>query len=215
MSTEKLYHYTYIITNIVENKYYIGSRSSKVPPNKDLGIKYFSSSTDRAFIQDQKCNAVNYKYKVIAEFNSKLLALSLEIKLHSIHNVAANPNFYNRCKATSAGFDRTGVPASNKGKSPSSISRKKMSEARSGFKNYKAKAANVYDAVTHKLIAESVCLSNWAKENGYNWSHLSATARADRTKPHHYRNNLLYHKGVYARYIDSKSIFSTSLSMTT
>lgn len=112
MNTEKLYHYTYIITNVVENKYYIGCRSSKVLPEKDLGTKYFSSSRDKEFLKDQKLNPQNYKYKVIAEFSSRALAVDLEIKLHNIHNVAVNPKFYNRSKQTSVGWDTAGTSLS-------------------------------------------------------------------------------------------------------
>lgn len=109
MNTGKLYHYTYIITNIVLNKYYIGCRSCKVPPIEDIGISYFSSSHDKEFISDQKQNSTHYKYKVIAIFDNKESAISLEIKLHNIHDVGINPKFYNRAKQTSTGWDTTGV----------------------------------------------------------------------------------------------------------
>lgn len=108
MNTEKLYHYTYIITNVVENKYYIGCRSSNVCPSKDLGIYYFSSSKDKDFIKDQKQNPQNYIYKIIATFTERRLCLALEIKLHAIHDVGVNPKFYNRVKQTNTKFDITG-----------------------------------------------------------------------------------------------------------
>lgn len=134
MNTEKLYHYTYIITNVVENKYYIGCRSSKVPPEKDLGTKYFSSSKDKEFVKDQKLNPQNYKYKIIATFDSKLLAINLEIKLHNIHNVGVNPSFYNRAKQTTLGWDTTGVVPWNKGVPRTEEVKQKLREANTGRK---------------------------------------------------------------------------------
>jgi hypothetical protein len=58
-------HYTYRISNIKLNKHYYGTRTSKINPIFDLGIKYFSSSADKEFMKDQKENHHNYKYKII------------------------------------------------------------------------------------------------------------------------------------------------------
>ena len=57
------FHYVYRITNVEKNKYYYGSRSSNILPSEDIGIKYFSSSSDKIFVQDQKENPQNYMYK--------------------------------------------------------------------------------------------------------------------------------------------------------
>ena len=103
------YHYTYRITNIRENKHYYGSRSSNKLPSEDIGIYYFSSSSDKEFIKDQKENPKNYKYKIVYIFPSRKLATSLEIKLHNRFNVGINESFYNRSKQTSNRFDRTGI----------------------------------------------------------------------------------------------------------
>lgn len=102
------YHYVYRITNIVLNKHYYGSRSSKVRPEDDLGIVYFSSSKDKDFIKNQKYNKQNYFYKVIRIFNSRKDATTFEIKLHEKFDVGNNEYFYNRAKQTSVGFDTTG-----------------------------------------------------------------------------------------------------------
>ena len=102
------YNYVYRITNTKENKHYYGVRSSKVEPKLDLGIKYFSSSSDREFIKDQKENKSIFKYKIIKQYDSRKEAVKLEIKLHSKFNVGANESFYNRAKQTSTGFDTTG-----------------------------------------------------------------------------------------------------------
>src|SRR5574344_2071036 len=96
----KKYHYVYRITNTKEQKHYYGVRSSKVEPKLDLGIKYFSSSTDKEFIQEQKENKSIFKYKIIRKFNSRKEANKFEIDLHWRFDVARNESFYNRAKAT-------------------------------------------------------------------------------------------------------------------
>ena len=42
IGSDDKFHYVYRITNIVENKHYYGSRTSKINPYDDLGKKYFS-----------------------------------------------------------------------------------------------------------------------------------------------------------------------------
>lgn len=103
-------HYTYRITNLIENKHYYGSRTCDCNPIKDLGIKYFSSSSDKKFVKDQKLNPENYKYKVIKTFKTRKEAIQFEIKLHNYFNVGINESFYNKVKQTSTGFDTTGIP---------------------------------------------------------------------------------------------------------
>ena len=65
------HHYVYRITNTQEKKHYYGVRSSKVEPKSDLGINYFSSSTDKQFIKEQKENKRVFKYKVVKQFDSR------------------------------------------------------------------------------------------------------------------------------------------------
>lgn len=101
------YHYVYRISNITENIHYYGVRNSKVHPHDDIGVIYFSSSSNANFINDQKKNPLNYKYKVIKICNDRTSAISLEIKLHNRFNVGANESFYNRAKQTSTGWDTT------------------------------------------------------------------------------------------------------------
>jgi hypothetical protein len=106
-------HYVYRISNIVLNRHYYGARSTKYSPKEDLGIRYFSSSHDKEFLKDQKVNPQNYKYKIIKSFSSREDAILLEIKLHNRFDVGVNPNFYNRSKQTSTGWDTTGIPPTN------------------------------------------------------------------------------------------------------
>jgi len=103
------HHYIYRITNIKLKKHYYGVRSSIDLPNKDLGIKYFSSSTDFEFINDQKNNPQDYKYVIVSIFNSREEASLFEIKLHERFDVARNPNFYNKSRQTSKAWDTSGT----------------------------------------------------------------------------------------------------------
>ena len=101
-------YYVYRITNIIENKHYYGRRGCYCHPTRDLGVKYFSSSTDALFIQDQRQNPQKYKYKILL-ITSKRKAEQLEIKLHKKFNVASNPTFYNLTEARTNGFSTGGV----------------------------------------------------------------------------------------------------------
>lgn len=98
------FHYVYRITNKNVNKHYYGSRSSKILPHLDLGIKYFSSSKDKDFLKEQKEFREKFKYKVIKQFETRKEALLFEIKLHEKFEVDINPNFYNKSKQTTVGF---------------------------------------------------------------------------------------------------------------
>ena len=168
MSTEKLYHYVYIITNVIENKYYIGCRSCNILPEKDLGIKYFSSSKDKKFVQDQKTNPQHYKYKVIAIFDNRVSAISLEIKLHYIHDVGVNSKFYNKAKQTVTGWDMTGVSkacseetkakisAANKGRLVSEEAKIKMSKSAKGRKHTEEARAKMSAASKARLATGNI-----------------------------------------------------------
>ncbi len=102
------YHYVYRITNKKLNKHYIGVRSCAILPVKDLGIEYFSSSSDKEFIKDQKNNPRKYKYSIINTHPTRTSAANEEISLHEWFSVGINESFYNKAKATSTSFDVTG-----------------------------------------------------------------------------------------------------------
>ena len=106
--SQQKHHYVYRITNIIENKYYYGCRSSKVEPKFDLGFKYFSSSTDKEFIKEQKENKDIFKYKVIKIFPSRKEAEYFETKLHEKFQVQKHESFYNKAKNTLMGFSVEG-----------------------------------------------------------------------------------------------------------
>lgn len=106
--TKQKHHYVYRITNKVEKKHYYGVRSSKSIPKDDLGKKYFSSSTDKDFINEQKEHPERFKYKVIREFETRKDAELLEKKLHKKFHVSDNDKFYNKCISTLMGFSVEG-----------------------------------------------------------------------------------------------------------
>ena len=103
------YHYVYRITNTIKKLHYYGARTSKdCLPRDDLGVKYFSSSTDKTFIFDQKNNPRDYKYKIIKILPTRKQALELEIKLHNKFNVDINESFFNKAKQPDACFNVLG-----------------------------------------------------------------------------------------------------------
>jgi hypothetical protein len=124
----KTYHYTYWITNTKLHKHYIGVRTSKISPIHDLGVKYFSSSLDEEFMEDQKSNQIDYEYRVIGVFTTRKEASKNEIELHETYGVGRNPKFYNQCKATSSGFDRSEIKHTEKSRKKMSVSKKNMSD---------------------------------------------------------------------------------------
>jgi hypothetical protein len=131
---EKPYNYTYWITNIKEEKHYIGVRSCIIHPTQDLGIKYFGSKhkngkIDKEFISYQKEHPEDWEYKILKLFKTRKEASFHEIELHEEYDVGKNLNFYNNTKAISIGFNNNGLIMSLD-------SRNKMSKSRSGEKHY-------------------------------------------------------------------------------
>jgi hypothetical protein len=101
MQKEKLnmrYHYTYLSVDVSDNRMYIGSRSCKCEPQKDSS--YFGSFTDKTFNPSIK--------KILKLFRSREEAFKHEIYLHFVLDVANNPKFANKARATSDGFTWTG-----------------------------------------------------------------------------------------------------------
>jgi hypothetical protein len=130
MKNKKNYNYNYVyrITNKVEQKHYYGVRSCNVEAKLDLGIKYFSSSRDKEFKDDQKNHPENYKYKIVRICSTRKEGDALEIKLHEKFNVGINESFYNKSTRTSMGFTFSGGKHTLETKL-------KMSEAKLGEKN--------------------------------------------------------------------------------
>ena len=139
-----MFHYVYQITNINTNKKYIGCRSSSIEPLKDLGIIYFSSSSDKEFKKDQRENNKNYIYEILSIFNIRLDAILYESELHKKFNVDVNDLFYNKAKQNQNGIDFTGrnhtfesrnkIGNASKSRIRTIESNKKLSKSRKGIK---------------------------------------------------------------------------------
>ncbi len=108
MSNNSIYHYTYIIIHY-SAKYYIGMRSCKCQPEYDLGYKYFSSSTDKNFKNDQIKNPSHYKYVILKTFKNREDAIDLEIRLHKLMNVGKDLNSYNKFIQNNKKFSAIGT----------------------------------------------------------------------------------------------------------
>jgi len=90
-----IYYYVYKITDKKRKKYYIGSRSSEIKPEQDLGHIYFSSSGNKKFITEQRKNPTQFNYEIIKTFSNKLQALKYEKELIQQKNALNNKNYYN------------------------------------------------------------------------------------------------------------------------
>lgn len=88
------------------------------------------------------------------------------------------------------------------GRTHSDKAKAKLAKAMAGENHHSAKRANVYVSKTNELITEGVVLKVWCRENEYDQSSLSATTRADLTKPSS-SSNRHQHKGIYARYVQT------------
>jgi len=148
MSTKKVYHYVYRITNIELNKHYYGRRTSKKLPKDDLGVSYFSSSKDKDFKKDQKIHPEHYKYKVVFIVESFEKSLELEIKLHKKFKVSGNSAFYNKAEQTSTKFTTAGVS----GKNNPMYGRKHTEEAKQIMS--KARKARVYTKAQKEALSK-------------------------------------------------------------
>lgn len=90
-----MFHYVYRITNKTNGRHYIGSRSSKIVPSQDLGVKYYSSSKYlKSDIDSLGTNC--FRYKVIRQFETRELAYRFEEKIQRKVGIPVNPQFYNK-----------------------------------------------------------------------------------------------------------------------
>jgi hypothetical protein len=109
---------------------YIGRRTCDCLPEED--IKYFGSFKDKTFKPTGKV--------ILFVCETREEVAEIEIELHNFFEVAVNPQFANKAKATSTGFDRTGVPNTEEQKKAKSERmsekhKKAYSERMSGEKN--------------------------------------------------------------------------------
>jgi len=118
------YHYTYML-NIDSGedprKKYIGVRSSVKRPEDD---SYLCSS--KHVINFLKENGEDKASKmVLAVWDSREEAVEHEMFLHDVFDVVKNPEFWNKSKQKSKGFDTTGLMAWNHGKKLEGVSKNK------------------------------------------------------------------------------------------
>lgn len=124
-------HYVYRITNIKTGYHYSGSRSTNLSPLDDIGVVYFSSSSNKLWIQDQKDNPQDYIYKIIfTTYKCRMLATAFEVKYHNRLNVRHHSRFINKSNQASSGFDATG-------RKMTKLHKKKISNALKGVKHNK------------------------------------------------------------------------------
>ena len=102
-------NFVYLILNKINRKKYIGVKSTDLDPYEVIGKTYFSSSSDKEFIREQKEHPENFKYRVLKNFKTRKEAVQLECELHERYDVSLNDEFYNKAKQTSTGFDTSGI----------------------------------------------------------------------------------------------------------
>ena len=113
----KKHHYVYKSFE-EEGREYIGCRTCDCLPEEDT--KYLGSFTDKTFKPTEKT--------ILFVCETREEAAEIEIELHDFFDVAVNPQFANKAKATSTKFDTTGVIWGP----PTEETKKKQSVANSG-----------------------------------------------------------------------------------
>lgn len=72
-----MFHYVYKIYWKSQSLRYYGARSCATSPYNDLGIEYFSSSTNKSFIRKQHSNPEDFEYTILFETSNRKEALHL------------------------------------------------------------------------------------------------------------------------------------------
>lgn len=109
------YYYTYLLISPDDDLMYIGSRGCNVSPEEDT--RYVSSSRSVSKDYLNRCDKL-----ILEVFLTYKDALEHEIYLHTLHDVAISPKFFNKSKQTSTKFTISGT-------SHSEETKKKISEA--------------------------------------------------------------------------------------
>jgi hypothetical protein len=133
---------------------YLGVRSCDC--DVELDSNYLGSYRDKDFCPTQKI--------VVAEFETRKEAVAAEILLHDFFDVAVNPKFANLSKATSTGFDKTGVKASKDtllrmreaqlGKKHTEKTRQKLSEVHIGKTHTEETKKKMSESHTGRIFTE-------------------------------------------------------------
>ncbi len=108
MAMELSHHYVYGITHRWTSKRYIGAKSCFLLPKDNIGVEYFSSSTDKDFREELKLYPERFIFEVLKEFDTREEALLYEIELHERYDVRSNNDFYNLSNQAKNGFTAFG-----------------------------------------------------------------------------------------------------------
>jgi len=116
----KKYHYTYWLSS-APNENYIGVRSCNCKPEDDT--EYMSSSK---IVNQMIAEGKQFHKHILKVWPTRKEAMEHEILMHRVLDVGKNPLFLNKVRATSTGFDMSGLnhskatkaklSANNKGK---------------------------------------------------------------------------------------------------
>lgn len=117
------FHYTYWLEDEF-GKAYIGSRTSILHPNED---NYWGSSL---IVNEAIGRGVKFTKKILAIWEDRESAISHEVLLHEIFDVAKNERFYNLARQTSTRFIRD-----VSGWNHSEKTKQLLSQQKSGSKN--------------------------------------------------------------------------------
>ena len=99
-SIYKKFNYVYQIAEANTDMKYIGVRGANIKPEYDLGTNYFSSSSNKEFIKNQKNNISNYIYSILSIHDNRCDAINEEIRLHELYDVENNIEYYNKKNQT-------------------------------------------------------------------------------------------------------------------
>jgi len=153
--------------------HYYGKRSSKAHPSEDIGVKYFSSSSDRMFIAEQKEYPGNFKYKVVRIFERSEDALLFEIKLHEKFQVDTHQSFYNKSKQTSSKWTTTG-------KTTSEETRRLLSAAMKNRVMSDEHKMNLSTSAKGKIKSAAHCKNISDAQSKLKWIHNKSTSEVSR-----------------------------------
>lgn len=135
-----MYYYTYLLINNTDGRMYIGSRGCKCLPEEDTN--YLSSSKVMS-----KDYLLDCRKSILKICLTSIEALTHEVYLHKLFDVAINPAFFNAAKQTSIKFDRTGV-------SQSDAHKKKISEANKISMGTEKNRARMREARTGVIVSD-------------------------------------------------------------
>ena len=142
---------------------YIGCRTCDCLPEEDT--KYFGSFYDKTFKPTGKT--------ILFVCETREEAAEIEIELHDFFDVAVNPQFANRAKAVSTGFDRTGILESEETRKKKSVAKKGKY---TGEKSHRFGVPHTEEwkkAMSEKMIGKNVGKTRTEEQNKANSERMS------------------------------------------